>query len=100
TLNSARASGGGRTIKLAPFKKSTTLLFLDLISGLQVRVLPGSPTVFNEFVDMLRAGYSYLSATMGSTFVARRAGMKQAAIATMTSSAPTATIVTRSEEHT
>src|SRR5947207_9138521 len=50
--------------------------------------------------DLLRAGYSYLSATMGSTFVARRAGMKQAAIATMTSSAPTATIVTGSSART
>ena len=37
--------------------------------------------------------YSYLKATIGSTLVARRAGMRQAASATRTSSALTTTIV-------
>jgi hypothetical protein len=37
--------------------------------------------------------YSYLSATMGSTFIARRAGMQQASSATMDRIAATATNV-------
>ena len=44
--------------------------------------------------------YSYLSATVGSTFVARCAGKKHAANATSTSTAPTTTMVTGSSAFT
>ena len=45
------------------------------------------------FLIVATASYSYLKATIGSTFVARRAGIKQAASATKTNNALTITMV-------
>ena len=80
-----------RVVVISPCSSLETIERILLIGTTTKADRPRTTSIL--FPVRIPESYSYLKATIGSTFVARLAGIKQAASATNTSNALTTTIV-------